>query len=1824
MKKNIILLIFLVFNIIAFEAISCNYQLKIYSSDGSGWGSRKVSVKVDGNTVLSNKTISQAGPLYFSFSVNAGSSITTNFYGSPYSSSQCEYWILDANGLIVAHQGSNNTAPTSITTPIIVYCPSNIDAGVSRVGYRAVGDSTTYAIVNNYGSNTIFSVTLNWKKNGVSQTPISINSMLNPNDSVIVPLENLSATTQITAYTSSPNGLADQNTYNDTIHTNINTFDFPPTSTWENMLPGLLFPEVSDLTWYSTYHFHQRCLIKSGPPYGGNYGPSVDHTTGTSTGHYLYSSSTYINSTDTCFINSPLLDINNYPAGIKLEFYYYMRGNYVGTLIVQEFDGTHWNTLWAISGKNQTTSSMPWIRKQLTINPGSKQLRIGALGANIAIDDIRLYNPSLIDAELTEIISPVNGSSSGTSFSAIIDIKNAGRSPINNTTVKFSIDNGASYIYEVSNTPINPLDTFTYNFATPINLQMGMYQCIAIVSQAGDTINHNDTIRSNIFLSNPLSGTYTLGSSANTDFENFYQLTKTLKYCGITGPVTILLDSGIYDEKIVFDAIPGASAINTVHIKGQGIKTQFVNTHLILNGNNWSSNVLILNHTKHIIIDSLTFIKPINVPISSYRYSVLSLRNSSDSNKIINSYFNFPNQQSQYNSNYYLLYVSNSSGLTIKNNTFIGGTRGIHIQGSNYSNYPLYYCENTTIENNILIGQKSYPVLLEHFIGCIIKDNNIHMSIQNNYSGIYLLHGQNNMRITGNKLNVEFGYTGINLYDINCNPSQDTILIANNFIRLNKTNNTSSGYGIYNNNAKNIKYYYNSVNITGNSTASRAIYLANGTDSIDLKNNIFTNNAGGYAIYSSVANSNFDNDYNNLFSSGNNLCFINTNILNLASWKTASADAQHSLSIDVLFNSESDLHNMTAPLNNQGSYTALITKDIDGDIRSITTPDIGADEYTPIQDDLSITEYLGIMQSSCGLSSSETIKVVVKNLGSNNQTNMPIKYQLNNGLIITDTISFLSSWAVDTFTFSVNANLSVQGKYHIAVFTDLINDQNRQNDTVNYDIKHTTTIDSFPYYQSFDSVPLEMNLITQSKSTAQITGYCPSYHSSGLFFTSKTQTGWQSSSTIDQAISNNPQHLAKASFCSIDATLLSSLMMKFNIDINSFYNTTDSWFRVMINDTIYAKSINGDSIWNGSSGNYHPLQTKIFDLSSYTGTSFSISLEFVGRTKKVNCSGWGDAVFINSFSLWAPTNIDAGVKSIISPIIKNCGLVNDTMVLSAINYGTDTLNSIPIKIEVTSPSGVLNSINVISQDTIVPNTFNSFSAFPIDFHSSGIYNIKAYTQLSGDTTHFNDTVFHMVTIKQPKSIPFYENFSGNTSLWVSSDFWVNYFNNDMAIYSNAGVNDTVSFKYSLPLGEIDTADYLWFDFLAWMGTPLIPMGFDSVFVIVLSDCGFTQDTVLIIDSLSYIPSYSTFNKATVSLSSFAGSYISIKFVVKRGNTGGDKLYVFDNIVIGPSESVSLGNDTLVCKGQKVNLHCKHIEEASYHWLINGDTLNADTSSISYIVDSNTVVIVEINSPFGIASDTLIIDLYPPISVLLSDTNNLCGLSETHILDAGSNPFYSYLWNTGNTTSAISVDTSIFHGIAAYFKVEVTDTNGCSIGKYSYSRFLPKPYPSLASDTTICYNHIITLNADSGYISYLWNTGDTTISIALDSNIFNVGLNPYIVQVWNEQNCSNTDTIVINVSLCAAFNSTTKTMGKIIIYPNPSNGIFTFKAESIELDDFEMKVVNVSGKEILSKLVKQAYYQDQTYIVDLEGQPSGIYFLVLNSNSESIVIKLIVR
>jgi hypothetical protein len=121
----------------------------------------------------------------------------------------------------------------------------------------------------------------------------------------------------------------------------------------------------------------------------------------------------------------------------------------------------------------------------------------------------------------------------------------------------------------------------------------------------------------------------------------------------------------------------------------------------------------------------------------------------------------------------------------------------------------------------------------------------------------------------------------------------------------------------------------------------------------------------------------------------------------------------------------------------------------------------------------------------------------------------------------------------------------------------------------------------------------------------------------------------------------------------------------------------------------------------------------------------------------------------------------------------------------------------------------------------------------------------------------------------------------------------------------------------------------------------------------------------------------------------------------------------------------------------------------------------------------------------------------PVVDLGADTT-ICAVNNT-ILDAGS--FVSYLWNTGDTTQVITVD-STGYGIGAfYYNVLVTDANSCSNMDSVEITYEASPVSQLSDSAEICgENESIFL--DAGYTSgnnYVWDNGVNWSSVTIDTS-----------------------------------------------------------------------------------------------------------------------------
>lgn len=146
-----------------------------------------------------------------------------------------------------------------------------------------------------------------------------------------------------------------------------------------------------------------------------------------------------------------------------------------------------------------------------------------------------------------------------------------------------------------------------------------------------------------------------------------------------------------------------------------------------------------------------------------------------------------------------------------------------------------------------------------------------------------------------------------------------------------------------------------------------------------------------------------------------------------------------------------------------------------------------------------------------------------------------------------------------------------------------------------------------------------------------------------------------------------------------------------------------------------------------------------------------------------------------------------------------------------------------------------------------------------------------------------------------------------------------------------------------------------------------------------------------------------------------------------------------------------------------------------------------------------------------------------LTVTMASVAATCGLSDgqASATPAGGSGFYTYLWSTGATTSAI---TGLAQGT---YTCVVTDTAGCRVSSPTIVGSGTGPTVSIVLDSNVsCAGgndggaHVIITVGTVGPYTYSWSDGQTTV------NAVNLVAGTYTVAVTDANGCKGIDTITI--------------------------------------------------------------------------------------------------
>lgn len=121
-----------------------------------------------------------------------------------------------------------------------------------------------------------------------------------------------------------------------------------------------------------------------------------------------------------------------------------------------------------------------------------------------------------------------------------------------------------------------------------------------------------------------------------------------------------------------------------------------------------------------------------------------------------------------------------------------------------------------------------------------------------------------------------------------------------------------------------------------------------------------------------------------------------------------------------------------------------------------------------VTDDIQMLSIDTPLVASCALNSTTPVRVTVRNSANTTINNIPVKFSVNGGSPVTETISSIAANSTIQYTFTATADLAALGAHEVKVWVDYSSDSFRDNDTAVVHLINSPLITSFPYLENFE------------------------------------------------------------------------------------------------------------------------------------------------------------------------------------------------------------------------------------------------------------------------------------------------------------------------------------------------------------------------------------------------------------------------------------------------------------------------------------------------------------------------------------------------------------------------------------------------------------------------------------------------------------------------------------------------------------------------------------------------------------------------------------
>jgi PKD repeat protein len=985
---------------------------------------------------------------------------------------------------------------------------------------------------------------------------------------------------------------------------------------------------------------------------------------------------------------------------------------------------------------------------------------------------------------------------------------------------------------------------------------------------------------------------------------------------------------------------------------------------------------------------------------------------------------------------------------------------------------------------------------------------------------------------------------------------------------------------------------FNNVRIDDASLNSSSTCFESGATNgpvINVRNNVFSNFTAAQPATSmhlamatptttAIGNTGSISDYNDLYVANSTGGFTGrgqtTNYATLANWQSAMTQDANSLSADPAYFAPTDLHVSLPALNAVASMTGItwVNNDIDDQVRAVT-PDIGADEFTPLLLDAGITALDSPASSGCH-SANEMVMVTLKNFAA-----VPLDFTTDNVTVtvnITGAITQTLNLLISNNSLNGNSplasgaslivpvgtiNMASQGVYTFNAYAVLAGDGNPLNDAM-------TPVNI--NYSAGTATSNPTSVCAGSGVTLTLNGSSPGgtiqWQSSpdGITWTNETGPG---SNTSNYSVIPSDTTYYLASFC---GTLNS------NTDTVLYYPVTSP---VATNDTICGPGTGTVSANASGTINWYDAATGGNYLA--TGTTYSAAVSSTTNFYASSTTG-NLSQNVGLFDNSAGGAMSASANNLIFDVMQSC-------VLNGVYIYPNAAGTVTIDLE-DNTNAVINS----STFTVTASDINQRTFVPLNFNLTPATGMQLVRNASSVNCWRNN-----VGVNYPYTIPGIISITASTA---GNGFY--YFFYDWQIsYGCEGPRAAAAIVVTAP-------------------TPV------SIFSTATTLCSGDSATLT---ASSIDPTYvytwspatglSTASGATVvATPTVSASYVVTGSSSSSGCNATDTVNIVVNFI---PATVVTASDSLACSGQADTLVVRHPSQ-SVGLFDNsaGGNMSASANNLIFDVLSNctltgvyiypaaagTVTIdLEDNTNAVINSATIIISAtnvnqrtYVPLNFPLTPATgmqlvrnassvmcwrNNVGVNYPYTLpgvlsittSTAGNGFYyffydwqiatrsyNYVWSSIPAGFTANGDTAIANPAAnTQYIVTITDTaTGCVITAMQTVTIAPPVAVTISGNNSVCLGDSTILVADvtggNGTVSYLWSGG-----LGTNDSISITPVTTANISVTVTDGCGSTSTASSTVTVSSA----PPTAGFVYVISGPNTFTFTNSSANATSSDW---------------------------------------------------------